>query len=135
MDPARIAVAQRCLDSATDNAMTFPQVVGTLLEAGFESYTADFRRGVAIYYMASGESVELASPIAHGSVAETFDAVEIQAAIREAQQLVPGYTYKGFCAKVMAAGCVGYVVSFLGRRAVYSGRTGETHVEAFPPAS
>ena len=30
------------------------------------------------------------------------------------------------------AGCAGYLVSFPGRRAVYFGRTGETHVELFP---
>jgi hypothetical protein len=32
----------------------------------------------------------------------------------------------------MAAGCAGYIVSFLGRRVVYFGRTAETHVEHFP---
>ena len=48
------------------------------------------------------------------------------------KQLVPGYTDAGFCAKVMAAGCAGYIVSFSGRRAVYFGRTAETHVEYFP---
>jgi len=45
---------------------------------------------------------------------------------------VPGYTYAGFSAKVMAAGCAGYIVSFSGRRAVYLGRTAEIHVEHFP---
>ena len=50
----------------------------------------------------------------------------------EAQALVPGYTYKGFCAKVAEAGCAGYVVSLLGRRVLYYGRTGETHTEYFP---
>lgn len=45
---------------------------------------------------------------------------------------VPGYSYKGFRKKVMAAGCVGYTVSFIGKRAVYYGRTAETHVEHFP---
>jgi len=33
---------------------------------------------------------------------------------------------------VVAAGCTGYLVSFPGQRAVYFGRTGETHVEHFP---
>ena len=68
----------------------------------------------------------------HDPVAATFDAVAIQATVREAQALVPGYTYQGFCAKVTAAGCAGYMVSLLGRRAVYFGRTAETHVELFP---
>lgn len=56
------------------------------------------------------------------------------AAIREAQALVPGYTYKGFCAKARAAGCAGYIVSFLGR-AVYFGRTAETLTEPFPTST
>ena len=34
--------------------------------------------------------------------------------------------------KVMAAGCAGYMVSFLGKRVLYFGRTAETHVEHFP---
>lgn len=57
------------------------------------------------------------------------------AAIREAQSLVPGYTYRGFCAKARAAGCAGYIVSFLGRRAVYFGRTAETLTEPFPAST
>ena len=35
------------------------------------------------------------------------------------QQMVPGYTYKKFCARVMSACCGGYTVSFLGMRVVY----------------
>ena len=66
-------------------------------------------------------------------IAAAFDAPAVQAAIREAQQLVPGYTYSGFCKKVMTAGCAGYVVSFPGRRVLYYGRDAETHVERFPP--
>jgi uncharacterized protein YbcV (DUF1398 family) len=46
--------------------------------------------------------------------------------------LVPGYTYKGFCAKVTGAGCAGYLVSFPGKRVLYYGRSGETHTEYFP---
>jgi uncharacterized protein YbcV (DUF1398 family) len=51
---------------------------------------------------------------------------------RSTRTLVPGYTYKGFCAKVAGAGCAGYMVSLLGRRVLYYGRTGETHTEYFP---
>jgi hypothetical protein len=32
------------------------------------------------------------------------------------------------------AGCVAYMVSLPGRRVVYYGRTGASHVEHFPPA-
>ena len=35
--------------------------------------------------------------------AERFDAGAIKQAIRETQALVPGYSYKGFCAKLAEA--------------------------------
>ena len=132
MNPAKIAIAQSCLDGAETGHMTFPQIVGTLMHEGFESYAIDFRRGTAVYYTADGDSVELATRPVGAPVAAAFQSAPVQAAIREAQQLVPGYTYKGFCRKVAEAGCAGYFVSFSGRRAVYMGRTGETHVERFP---
>ena len=124
-------VAQACLDGAERNTMTFPQIVATLVQEGFESYAIDFRRASATYYRPDGDSVVLSSH-AIGPVAATWDPAAVQAAIRDAQQLVPGYTYVGFCARVVAAGCAGYIVSFPGRRAVYFARTAETHVEQFP---
>ncbi len=125
-------IAQTCLDGAENNTMTFPQIVGTLMQAGFESYGIDYRRSTATYFLPDGDSVVL--PTQHGSrsIAATLDTAAVQAAIKEAQQLVAGYTYAGFCKKVMAAGCVGYIVSFTGRRAVYFGRDAAIHVEYFP---
>ncbi len=112
--------------------MTFPKIVGMLMEAGFESYAIDFRRATATYYLPDGESIELPVHRVNAPVAPSFDTALMQAAIREAQQQVPGYTYRGFCEKAVSAGCAGYVVSFSGRRALYVGRTAETHVEHFP---
>ncbi|MBX3581576.1 MAG: DUF1398 family protein [Rhizobiaceae bacterium] len=132
MNDRKIALARTCLDAAENGDMTFPQIVGTLMQNGFESYAVDFRRAVAVYYDTEGDSVELPTHRVDAPVSATFDEAGISTAIREAQQLVPGYTYKGFCRKVAGAGCAGYVVSFPGRRAVYLGRTGETHVEHFP---
>lgn len=126
------AVAEACIAGAYNGTMTFPQIVGTLIESGFESYMVDFRRAIAIYYTPDGESVELTTHKIANNVAAQFDAAAIQTAIKEAQQLVAGYTYRSFCEKVSAAGCAGYIVSFSGRRAVYFGRTAETHVEVFP---
>lgn len=132
MDDHKKAVARICLDGAENNTMTFPQIVGTLMQEGFESYMADFRRAVATYYLPDGDSVELPMHKIDVPVARTFDVVRIQAAIKEAQQLAPGYTYKGFCKKTALAGCAVYIVSFPGRRALYVGRTAEIHVEHFP---
>jgi uncharacterized protein YbcV (DUF1398 family) len=124
------AVAKTCLDAAESGTMSFPQIVATLMQEGFDGYLIDFRRASATYYRPDGDCVEL--PAHRIGVAETFDAAGLQAAIKEAQQLVPGYTYRGFCDKAARAGCAAYLVSFLGRRVLYFGRTGETHVEHFP---
>ncbi|OZB03768.1 MAG: DUF1398 domain-containing protein [Rhizobiales bacterium 39-66-18] len=132
MDDRQKTTARTCLDAAQRNTMSFPQIVGALGEAGFESYAVDYRRATATYYLPGGESIELPAHRAAGAIAPAFDAARLQAAIGEAQQQVPGYTYMGFCEKAVAAGCAGYLVSFSGRRALYVGRTGETHVELFP---
>ncbi len=132
MNDRQKEVARACLEAAENNTMAFPQVVGALMEAGFESYTVDFRRAVATYYLADGESIELPTHRIDVPVAPAFDEGAMKSAITEAQQLVPGYTYKGFCKKAANAGCAAYIVSFAGRRALYIGRTGETHVEHFP---
>lgn len=126
------ATAQKCLDAAYDGTRDFPSIVRALMEAGFESYDVDYRRGTSTYFHPSGESVQLALPKSATPVAPEFHANDVERAVREAQNKVPGYTYVGFCAKVKAAGCAGYMVSFLGKRVVYFGRTGETHVEHFP---
>jgi uncharacterized protein YbcV (DUF1398 family) len=132
MNDHKESVAKTCLEGAEGNTMTFPEIVGTLMQEGFESYAIDFRRAVATYYLPDGDSIELATNKTDVPVAPSFDAGSIQIAIKEAQKLIPGYTYKGFCRKVVSAGCAGYIVSFPGRRALYLGRTAETHVEHFP---
>lgn len=132
MDVELTATAERCLSAAHEGTLDFPVIVRLLMEAGFEGYDIDYRRNTATYFLPSGESVELGIPQTEGAVAARFEVGDVQGAVREAQAKAPGYTYAGFCAKVKAAGCAGYKVSFLGRRVVYFGRTGETHVEHFP---
>jgi len=135
MNAQQKTLAQKCLDAAEGDTMTFPQIISALTEGGFEGYAVDLRRSVAVYYLLTGSSVELPMHDVGGEVKEVFDAGALQSAVREAQQLVAGYTYKGFCAKAKAAGCAGYMVSFSGRRVVYFGRTAETHLEVFPSAA
>lgn len=132
MDTRQQAIARQCLEGAESGTMTFPQVVGALMAADFDGYFVDLRLGQATYYLPNGEGLELPTHRNAVAVAAEFDTDVVKAAIREAQALVPGYTYKGFCDKVKRAGCAGYLVSFLGRRVLYFGRTAETHVEHFP---
>jgi uncharacterized protein YbcV (DUF1398 family) len=132
MNEQLTGTAQRCLDAAYAGTMDFPSIVRVLIEAGFEGYGVDYRRGTSTYFLANGESVQLSLPKSDMKVAAQFRATDIERAVREAQNKAPGYTYAGFCAKATAAGCAGYMVSFLGKRVVYFGRTAETHVEHFP---
>ena len=124
-------VARATLEGSESGGMTFPESVRILMEAGFDGYEVDFRRSTRAYYMPDGAAIELGTQ-KNEPVAEKFNAAVIKEAIRAAQALVPGYTYKGFCAKVAGAGCAGYLVSLIGKRVLYYGRTGETHTEYFP---
>lgn len=132
MNEELTVIARECLTAAYEGTRDFSTIVRTLIEAGFEGYDVDYRRGKAVYFLPSGDGVELALPKTEGTVAAGFEASLVEQAVREAQTKAPGYTYPGFCTKVKAAGCAGYMVSFLGRRVVYFGRTAETHVEHFP---
>lgn len=132
MNEQQAATAKATLAAAYDATMDFPAIVGALIDAGFEGYAVDYRRKACAYYLPDGDSIELPLPLDDAPVAAEFLGETVKAAIREAQTGAAGYTYKGFCRKVKAAGCAGYIVSFSGRRVVYFGRTAETHVEYFP---
>ncbi|WP_338636544.1 DUF1398 family protein [Spirobacillus cienkowskii] len=125
-------VAQKCLDGAYNNKMSFPEILKILNENGFESYRVDYLQHCVSYYLTNGNGIDLPLPKHEASVAKIFDTTALQSAIKEAQQQLEGYTYKSFCEKVMNAGCAGYIVSFLGKRVLYFGRTAETHIELFP---
>jgi len=132
MDEDQRAVARQCLHGAENGTMSFPQIIGNLLGAGFDGYLVDFRLAQSTYYLTSGEGIELsASPVAV-PIAPQLDVEALQGAIREAQTQAPGYTYRGFCERAKAAGCAGYVASLSGRRVLYFGCMAETHVEHFP---
>jgi len=112
MDTQLVEIAQSCLSAAFDGTRDFPTIVRTLLAAGFEGYDVDYRRGTFTYFLPSGASAQLSMPKTEGSVAAEFEAADVERAVREAQSKAPGYTYSGFCAKVKAAGCAGYMVSW-----------------------
>lgn len=124
-------IARTAARGAATGDMDFGQIVGLLLRSGFDGYLVDFRTGTKTFYLPDGRSCQVGFETA-GPVAEPFQGDLVREAIREAQTKAPGYTYKGFCAKAADAGCAGYLVSFPGKRVLYFGRTGETHVEHFP---
>ena len=83
-------VARATLAGSESGAMTFPQSVRMLTEAGFDGYAVDFRRSIRTYYMPDGEAIELEMERTPTPVAARFDAGTIKEALREAQALVAG---------------------------------------------
>lgn len=132
MDAQRMSAARRCFEGAHEGTMSFPAIVGTLIDAGFEGYVVDYRRHRTSYFLPDGECLELEHPSSSDRVAPAFDQAAIRAQVAWAQANPPDYAYAAFSRNVMAAGCAGYVVSFPGRRVLYFGRTAETHTEHFP---
>jgi len=130
MNAERTQVTQECAQGALTGALSFPEIVGRLVQIGVERYHADYSRQEITYYWADGDSRVVATPHpAHATAAE-FSASAVEAAVRQSQQ--NEHTYLDFIRKTMVAGCVGYFVQITGRRAIYFGRNGESHVEHFP---
>jgi uncharacterized protein YbcV (DUF1398 family) len=124
------SVVDACNEGSETNTLTFPQQLAKLSDAGIEGYYADLRRNRKIYYAPDGESYKANATPLGIPIPDRLDAAKVAAAVKQSQ--AGKLTYKDFCKTVMAAGCSCYVVSILGRRVVYMGRTGETHVEYFP---
>ncbi len=133
MDTNTKAVMEECSKGSDEERLTFPQVVAKLAEAGVERYHADLCRGDKTYYMPNGESHVVTLKSLATSPAREFSAPDVSATVRAIQAGKIGY--REFCARIAAAGCVGYIVTLAGRRAVYYGRTGEEFVEWFPKAA
>jgi len=130
MNQVTLAAIEWAAKSSHDGTAHFGEIVKALIEAGVESYHADYRANRTTYYLPDGASHSIALPPPPTPIAEPFDAAGVQAAIRGAQR--GEVMYPQFMVLSRAAGCVGYVVWIAGRHVSYFGRRGETHVEHFP---
>ncbi len=132
MNAEQTQLIHECAQGALTGELTFPEIVGRLTRVGVERYHADYSRQEITYYMADGESLVVATPHPAQTTAAAFSASAVEAAVRQSQH--NEHTYLDFIRKTMVAGCVGYFVQITGRRVIYFGRNGESHVEHFPPA-
>ena len=128
-----IRIMQECTEASDEERIDFPDVVRKLMQAGVERYHADLLRGEKIYYLPSGESHRTPAATVDVTPAAAFSAEAVAAAVKAIQQ--QKIRYREFCARIARAGCVAYIVSLAGQRAVYYGRTGDTYVEPFPQAA
>ena len=118
------------LEGSQAGRLTFPQVVGMLIDAGVESYCADLVRGEDIFFMPNGETHMERMTLPSTKIAEHFSKPGIVAAVRAAQ--ADQIRYPEFLTRAMAAGTAAYWAFLTGRRVIYFGRDGEFHVEEFP---
>lgn len=132
MDPHVKEAMEAATRDSDAERVTFGEVVGHLMEAGIERYHADLQRHEKTYYLPSGASHVVAAHKVEVTPAEGFSAEGVERAVRAIQ--AGQIKYREFCARIAEAGCVAYLVSLAGRRAIYYGRTGDIHVEWFPGA-
>ncbi|MFO1003903.1 MAG: DUF1398 family protein [Planctomycetaceae bacterium] len=131
MNEHQTQVIQQCAHGALAGKLTFPEIVGQLAQISIERYHADYSRREITYYFPDGDSVVISTPHPSHETAAQFSASAVADAVRQSQR--NAHTYLDFIQKTMSAGCVGYFVQITGRRVIYFGRTGEFHVEHFPP--
>jgi uncharacterized protein YbcV (DUF1398 family) len=130
MNPQTQQLIREAANGSTEGRIHFGQVIGLLMQAGVESYVADYRTRRTTYYLPDGDTLSLDTPMPEGDIAQDFDAAAVQAAIRGAQQ--GRVMYPEFKKLSRQAGCIGYTVWIAGRHVSYYGRKGETHIERFP---
>ncbi len=121
---------EQCARQSCEGLISFGQVVGNLMQAGVESYHADYRQPATNYYLPTDENMSLVLDVPEVQISEQFDKVALQDAIRGAQR--GEVKYHQFMELSMKAGCIGYFVWIKGRHVSYYGRKGEVHIEPFP---
>jgi uncharacterized protein YbcV (DUF1398 family) len=130
MNAEQAKVIHECARGALREELAFPEIIGRLADVGVERYHADYCRQEITYYLADGDSLVVDSPHPAHTTAVEFSASDVEAAVRQSQR--NEHTYLDFIRKTMAAGCVGYFVQITGRRTIYFGRNGDSHLELFP---
>lgn len=130
MDAKKTQVIQACARGALSGELAFPAIVRSLAQIGVERYHADYSRQEITYYLSDGDSLAVGAAHPSHATAAEFSPLAVEAAVRQSQR--NEHTYVDFIRKTMSAGCVGYFVQITGRRVLYFGRNGESHVEHFP---
>ena len=116
-----------------DGTLSFPEVVGRLLEAGVEYYHVDYVGRRRTFYGSEGEMV--VTPLDYEGlpgVGPEFDAAALRSNVLDSQR--NHQPYREFTRRAMVAGVQGYFAFLRGKRVTYWGRQGDQHTEWFPNA-
>lgn len=124
-------VIHECTRLAFEDKITFPETVKRLLTIGVERYHADLLLLQKTYYGANCTTHVEPLPLQDApKLGESFEVEQVKDAIRTIQQ--QQIDYAQFLRRIMTAGTVCYAVFLDGKKAIYTGRGGEFHVEHFP---
>ena len=117
---------RKALADSQAGQLTFPEVVGMLVNAGVESYFADLLRGEETFYTTDGETHRERMTLPPAKIVADFSQPALVAAIRAAQ--ADQIRYPEFVKQATAAGTIGYWAFLTGKKVIYFGRNGEFHV-------
>ena len=123
-------VIHQVITESQAGKLIFPEVVRRLSEVGVESYLCDLANGTETFYMSDGTTYVEKMILPLSPIAEQFSASGIVAAIRGAQS--DTIRYPEFMKRSAAAGIIAYWAFLTGKKVIYFGRKGESHVEEFP---
>ena len=123
---------QETASRTTVGAISFPDVVANLLQAGVEYYHVDYVALTQTSYSADGHAVVSVPLVFEGlpEIPAAFDTAALRAAILDSQR--NGQVFRDFTRRAMEAGVQGYFAFLQGKRVTYFGRRGDQHVEWFP---
>ena len=130
MNTDAVEIIKRCSAGSLDGRLSFPQVVGMLMDIGVSHYQVDFVRDEKTCYFRNDEFYTEPMPMPAEPIAQEFSPEGVAAAVKASQ--TEGQAFPDFLVRVRKAGCIGYVAYLDGRRVVYTGRRGDEHVEHFP---
>lgn len=130
MEEITVRTIEEWAEKSHAGSVSFGEVVGGLIQAGVESYYADYRRAATTYYLPDGSNHTIPLNIPPRAIPWDFDQPALLDAIRGAQR--GAVKYPEFLDLSIGAGCVGYIVWIAGKHVSYFGRRGEVHLERFP---
>ena len=124
-------VLHDCLVGALEGRTSFPETVRRMHAVGVERYRADLVRLEKSHYSAAGETHLEKIPLEGvPAIPAELSAPEVQSTLADIQR--GAIQYPEFLRRIMRAGVTEYMVSIAGKRAIYTGRTGDFYVEPFP---
>ncbi|MBS0236690.1 MAG: DUF1398 family protein [Proteobacteria bacterium] len=112
------------------DTMSFLEFVKTLIDVGMERYTVDFVSLKAAYYSINNEVYITDFEFEKLPISLQFDQASVKEAVLASRE--GRMKYKDFLPYIANAGCCRYEVFITGKKVIYFGRDGSTHIELFP---